>query len=194
MVYVPESAKPATWLRRHVQGLIPFSGSGIDVGAGRVILPEWQWWERLGLECRTWDIVDGDAQDLAGVPDASFDWLFSSHVLEHLPSPRRALCNWLRVVKPGGWLLISVPHRQLYEQKTSLPSRWNSNHVRFYLPFEDDGAPGTVGLFNWLRSLEDVLGFGIRTLVTGDWGHTNTGSGNHPNGEYCIDALLRKRA
>lgn len=42
-------------------------------------------------------------------PDASFDRLIATHVLEHLPSPHRVLREWNRVVKPGGIISIVLP-------------------------------------------------------------------------------------
>lgn len=185
-----ESDKPQTVLRRHMQRLFPVSGRGIDVGAGREVRPHRRWWEELGLECRPWDREDGDAHDLETIADASLDWLFSSHCLEHLEDPERALRNWLRVVKVGGSLLIAVPHRDLYEGKKRLPSKWNPAHKRFYLPFESDN-PDTVGLFEWLAPLRERLHFSIETIVTGDWGYQRFG-GAHPSGEYQIDVLLAR--
>lgn len=43
-------------------------------------------------------------------PDASYDFVFSSHVLEHLPNVIKALHEWLRVLKPGGNLFLVLPH------------------------------------------------------------------------------------
>jgi len=42
-------------------------------------------------------------------PEASFDWVYCSHVLEHVPEDRRALSELLRVLKPGGQAVILVP-------------------------------------------------------------------------------------
>lgn len=47
---------------------------------------------------------------LAGVPDCAYDAVVSSHVIEHLANPLRALANWRRVTRPGGFLLIVAPH------------------------------------------------------------------------------------
>lgn len=52
-----------------------------------------------------------DATDLSGVAAGSYDFLLSSHVLEHLANPLRGLHEWLRVVKEGGVLVLVLPHR-----------------------------------------------------------------------------------
>src|SRR3954468_17271504 len=43
-------------------------------------------------------------------PDSSCDFVLSSHVLEHLANPLRALMEWRRVLRPGGKLFMLVPH------------------------------------------------------------------------------------
>lgn len=52
-----------------------------------------------------------DATDLSGVATGSYDFLLSSHVLEHLANPLRGLHEWMRVVKEGGALVLILPHR-----------------------------------------------------------------------------------
>ena len=44
-------------------------------------------------------------------PDDRFDRLICSEVLEHIPDYQGALTEIWRVVKPGGKIGISVPHR-----------------------------------------------------------------------------------
>jgi SAM-dependent methyltransferase len=41
--------------------------------------------------------------------DRSFDLLIASDVLEHISDEGSALRNWLRILKPGGQLLVCVP-------------------------------------------------------------------------------------
>lgn len=41
--------------------------------------------------------------------DGNFDVVIASHVLEHLETADRALADWMRVVRPGGALLLGVP-------------------------------------------------------------------------------------
>ena len=41
--------------------------------------------------------------------DESFDVIYCSHVLEHVPDDRKALREFFRVTKQGGWALLQVP-------------------------------------------------------------------------------------
>ena len=59
------------------------------------------------------DIV-GDATNLSLFADQSFDALFSSHVLEHMPDMQAALDEWTRVIKVGGYICLYVPSANLY--------------------------------------------------------------------------------
>ena len=71
---------------------------------------------------RSWDGVDylsGDLQagramvviDVTRIdhPEASFDGIWCSHVLEHVPDDRAAMAEFHRVLAPGGWAVILVP-------------------------------------------------------------------------------------
>ncbi|MDH3998069.1 MAG: class I SAM-dependent methyltransferase [Desulfuromonadales bacterium] len=51
----------------------------------------------------------GDAQRLP-FADNSFDTVFCSQVLEHVPQPWSAIAEFERVVKPGGYVVLTVPH------------------------------------------------------------------------------------
>jgi ADP-heptose:LPS heptosyltransferase len=82
--------------------------------------------------------VDLDYPGYDGVtlpfPEGSQDAVFASHCLEHIEDFQNAIRDWFRVLKHGGYLLIMVPHQFLYEKQTSLPSRYNDDHKRFYTP------------------------------------------------------------
>jgi SAM-dependent methyltransferase len=53
----------------------------------------------------------GEAGKLHEVPDSSYDAVLASHVVEHLANPLGALAEWQRVLRPGGHMLLIVPHR-----------------------------------------------------------------------------------
>ena len=96
-------------------------GRGLDIGAGDDPL------RPASGAVDVWDLADGDAMLLAGVPDVEFDFVYSSHCLEHMLDIPTALANWARVLKPGGWLYVVVPDYCLYE-KLQWPSRYNGDH------------------------------------------------------------------
>ncbi len=49
---------------------------------------------------------------LQGLPDASWDVLLTSHVIEHFANPLAELEAWRRVLVPEGWVLMVAPHRE----------------------------------------------------------------------------------
>lgn len=104
-----------------------FVGDGIDIGAGADELGQYGELFPLMRSCRGWDLKDGDAQLMESVADGTFDFAHSSHCLEHMRDPAEALYHWLRVVRPGGHLIITVPSEDLYEQGV-FPSTFNSDH------------------------------------------------------------------
>ena len=53
----------------------------------------------------------GEGADLGVIPDGEYDFVLSSHMLEHTANPLRALGEWRRVLKPGGALILVVPAR-----------------------------------------------------------------------------------
>ena len=68
------------------------------------------------------DIID-EGETLSTVADNSFDYLIAAHVLEHVEDAIAALKTWLRVVKPGGHLIIAVPDMRFCgEEHRSLTS------------------------------------------------------------------------
>jgi len=45
------------------------------------------------------------------IPSASYDFILSSHNIEHLANPISALYRWLRILREDGWLVLVVPHK-----------------------------------------------------------------------------------
>src|SRR5437016_4665411 len=54
-------------------------------------------------------VAQGDELPLAS---DSIDFVLSSHVLEHFLDPIKALKEWRRVVKDGGYIVAVVPHKE----------------------------------------------------------------------------------
>ncbi len=58
-----------------------------------------------GVSCQS---VNGDATKLP-FPDAAFDRVLASEVLEHIPDDTAAFAELARVLRPGGTLAVTVP-------------------------------------------------------------------------------------
>ena len=66
--------------------------------------------------------------DDADYPTASFDVVYISHVIEHLPSPREFLRSAHRVLAPGGVLHIETPNLDCAEARLFRRRYWGGYH------------------------------------------------------------------
>jgi len=172
---------------RHIEGK-----KVIDVGVGRLDTfdgadPICEW-----AEMHDKDICD--ATTMEAYEDESFDTVYASHILEHLVDPVTAIANWLRICKKGGVVFISVPHRDLYERKKTLPSKWNEDHKYFYLS-EESEPPCTF-------CLSSVVWCGIRQakpkavkveMEVIDTSTNHDKPDEHANGEFSIECIVYKK-
>ncbi|HEY1583849.1 MAG TPA: class I SAM-dependent methyltransferase [Chthoniobacterales bacterium] len=74
---------------------------------------DYEFFKQAQLEmCGRFSQIDISA-DAAHVPlpDNSVDFVLHSHVWEHLPNALVALEEWIRLIKPGGYLFVIVPKR-----------------------------------------------------------------------------------
>ncbi|MDI6105478.1 methyltransferase domain-containing protein [Actinoplanes sp. NEAU-A12] len=92
--------------------------------------------------------VQGDLLSLP-FPDASFDRVIASEVLEHIPDDVTAIAELTRVLKPGGLAAVTVP-RWLPERVCwALSDEYHANeggHVRIYKEDELSGRLREAGL------------------------------------------------
>ena len=119
-IHVSETAKCRGRLLRFCDG------KGLDLGCGDEKICD----QATGVDWRKTPAVDvvGSVDDLRWVADRSLDYIFSSHLLEHLPYPWRTLKQWLPKLKDGGHLVLYLPHRDRYRD-------WNPEH--FWNPSAD---------------------------------------------------------
>lgn len=174
-----------------------FVGHGIDIGSGNDPLWQYQVLYPCMSECDEWDTQhgDGDAQKMAGVEDATYDFVHSSHTLEHLVDPVEGLQNWWRILKPGGHLVIVVPDEDLYEQGV-WPSTWNADHKwTFTLHKNVSWSPVSRNLLPMLMALPDGEILLVRRLEQG-FRPTSIQQDQTLTmiGECGIEAVVRKHA
>lgn len=102
--------------------------------------------------------LGGDAVNLTWFRDASLDFVFSSHLLEDFDDTGAALREWLRVLKPGGRLIIFCPDEARYRahcEKTGQFHNPNHKHEHFSLAFVK-GLLATLGPVRVIYENPDV--------------------------------------
>lgn len=117
-------------------------GYGVDLGFGgdpivphaiRVDLP--QPYARVG----SYPVqLGGAAENLYWFRDNVLDFVFSSHLLEDYEDTEAVLREWLRVLKPGGNLIIYCPDEQRFRAHcaaTGQPYNPHHKHADFSLQF-----------------------------------------------------------
>lgn len=170
-----------------------FIGKGIDIGCGDDNLGRLRHVFRGIQDVRPWDLPDGDAQYLESVSDNEYDFVTSSHCLEHMVDPYVALKNWIRVCKHNGYLVITIPEREMYEQG-NWPSIYNSDHkVTFSMKKVD--APENVYVLDLLNECCGTDAVVEKIEVVRDFyyeGYPPQDQTLHPCIESCIEIILRK--
>lgn len=172
-----------------------FVGDGIDIGGRPDPLVLYK--DVFGgmRSVRTWDIEDGDAQLMSGVADATFDFVHSSHCLEHLHDPAEGLRNWLRVAKPGGHVVVTVPDEDLYEQGV-FPSTFNRDHKwTFTIHKPGSWSPKSINVLSLLAGLgPEAQVLKVELLdATYRYGLPRYDQTVTPIGECGIEFVLRRR-
>lgn len=193
-----EASKSAK--RRFYSGVFSnkyFVGQGIDIGGKPD--PLGQYWEIFSriVGVKTWDLEDGDAQLMEGVKNDTYDFVHSSHCLEHMVDVREALINWVRIVKPGGYLIITVPDEDMYEQGF-WPSRYNGDHKHTFTMYKTKSwSPVSINLLEIFASLsetievekiERITDFFRPSLINRGIDQTLT-----PVAECCIEIICKKK-
>ncbi len=84
--------------------------------------------------------LGGDARDLKWFRDNALDYVYSSHLLEDYVEEdmKTALMEWLRVIKPGGYLILYCPVEAVYRKhcdKAGEPYNLSHKYADFNLDF-----------------------------------------------------------
>ena len=92
-------------------------------------------------------IVEADLENLV-FTSASFDAVFATEVLEHLLDVQKGLAEIHRVLKPGGWLLVTLPNRDWFHIERYLRERTKFQPVddHFYSVSEMEALLAQAGL------------------------------------------------
>ena len=139
------------WLCRRalVKGLRNYAprlaGTVLDFGCGtgpyRDLLTQATTY--IGLEYDTPENRSGKRADIfydgetIPLDDASIDAVLSTQTLEHVPNPDRIVAEWVRILRPGGNLLLTVPFMWPEHEMPYDFQRYTANGLRKLL--EDNG-------------------------------------------------------
>jgi ADP-heptose:LPS heptosyltransferase/tetratricopeptide (TPR) repeat protein len=153
-------------------------GSGLDVGCGNFPVVE----NAIGIDFREGPArIKSDVKSLPMFADGGMDFVFSSHCLEDIKEHKSALAEWCRVLKPGGYLVLYLPHEDYYP-RVGHPLA-NRDHVHNFNPWsvasilQDPSFPHSM----WVMSTS-VHGF------TGKYEEQNLFTA-----EYSFQVVAQKR-
>jgi SAM-dependent methyltransferase len=170
--------------RRLPKDFLPAGSQGqvLDVGCGRGVLAGairslgWQVWgieehpeAWAGARQRVDRLIEGDLTDRervsAALADQRFDVLVLSDVLEHLIEPAEVLRWYLRWLRPGGRVMVSLPNMVVW-----------SNRLRILAGIIEPTDSGVMDrthrhLFSVRLARQLVEGAGCRVVATGSTPH-----------------------
>jgi SAM-dependent methyltransferase len=121
------------------------NGKVIDIGGGNDAVTE---------NAEVFDWEQGDAQHISEYRNKeTYDCVHSSHCLEHMKDVPLALSQWWELVKPGGHMIVVVPHEDLFEQKI-WPSTFAGGHyATFRLKTEKSWSTVSYDIFDLAKNL-----------------------------------------
>lgn len=131
----------------------------LDIGCGK---------QKIDPLARGWDIAkgDGDATELKGIESESFATIYSSHLLEHIDDPMKALSRWWECLAVGGYLIVAVPDEDLYEQG-KWPSIFNPDHrTTWTIHKTKSWSPMSKNLIDLIKNLPGHKVISLRILDT----------------------------
>jgi len=121
------------------------SGKGIDIGCGN---------DPIFPNVKQFDIDDGDANEISKYVNEEFDFVFSSHCLEHMYNPYKTIQEWWKLVRGGGYMYVLVPDEDLYEQGV-FPSTYNGDHKHTFTIYKKHSwnSSLSVNIFDLIKTL-----------------------------------------
>ena len=128
--------------------IIPFaknfcSGKGLDIGG----YLDWTFPGSFAI-----NITNDDKWDAYNIPNEKYDYIFSSHTLEHLPNYVKALRYWKDHLKNDGILFLYLPHPDM---EYWLPQN-NEKHLHSFIPNDLKKVLCDIGFKEVLISERDL--------------------------------------
>lgn len=158
-----------TWRKDDPQGnevgkirweLVPYTrGRGLDLGCGpEKGFPHFRGIDSnkdeklFGIRASAADFIIPTCEVLDDFASASQDFIFSSHMLEHIKEHEKALREWWRVLRPGGHLCLYLPHKDFYPNIGTEGA--NPDHVHDFHPDDIIAAMKKIGGWDLVENQE----------------------------------------
>ena len=172
-----------------------FVGNGIDIGAGDDAVQPSMFQNVSSV--RAWDQQDGDAEIMFEVADNTYDFVHSSHSLEHMVNIYVALKNWIRITKPGGYLIITVPDEDMYEHGY-WPSHYGFIHYWSFTiyknPLINSIMPKSINLLEFLKDFSGSVSIERIMMIRDNYNETlgRDVDQTRMDAECAIEFILKK--
>lgn len=136
--------------------LVPYTrGRGVDLGCGPdkafphfIGVDDYTATAQFGISMKP-DVVSNVTKlDVFG--SASMDFAYSSHCLEHVEDYRAALKEWWRIIKPSGYLILYLPHKDFYPN-IGQPGA-NPDHKHDFVPQDIVDSMKDIGAWDLVRN------------------------------------------
>jgi len=128
------------------------NGRGLDLGCGQfkafphfIGVDNGHHWGMKGV-----DVHVDTCENLSLFATDSMDFIFSSHLLEHIVDTKKALAEWYRVIKPNGYLCLYLPHKELYPNVGQEGA--NPDHKHDFLPADIEELMYEIGGWDLVRN------------------------------------------
>ena len=145
--------------RKYVKGAL------LDAGAGRLsyrfILEDYcDSYRSVDIDTRSGEVDTlGDIQKLP-LKEETFDSVFCTQVLEHVPEPQEAVYEVFRVLKKGGYAIFTVPHLAYLHNEPHDYYRYTKHGLKHMLEktgFEVKQIISAGGLISFLGHIPSTI-------------------------------------
>lgn len=155
-----------------------FAGQGLDICGADDSLTSFAKWFPRTRSVTPWRKSLADMQDVPGVDEHSFDFVHADQRLQHLANPRKALARWLDLVRPGGYVVFTVPDEDHLSR---------AENVRFTIHKPEYLGSAAHNVLEMVQAFSRVVSCERLAIIQSNYNK------DAAVGEQAIEVVLRKR-